>query len=129
MKPVIVGTYEFGYEKCQLVLRESDGGEFWVLPGDIDCPRIKIGAEQKVWGDLVAVLCHEAMELSFERVGLRYSPSQELVRDHAAYLFVATHTQFAEAIDRAADFLARCLPDLSKAWKKWKQKKGSKKGH
>ena len=36
MKQVIVGTYEMGYEKVQLVLREGHGGEFYLLPGDID---------------------------------------------------------------------------------------------
>lgn len=122
MKQKIVGTYEFGYEKVQLVLREGDGGEFYVLPGDIDCPRIKIGADQSEWRHVVTVLLHEVMELAFARLGLRYSPSEGLGRDHAAYVFFVDHPRFSDACGRTADFLTNCLPDLSAAWKQWRRK-------
>lgn len=123
MRQKIVGTYEFGYEKAELVLREGDGGEFYLLPGDIDCPRIKVGADQPDWRALIAVLLHEAFEFACARVGLRYSPSDDLGRDHAAYVFVMDHPRFTKTCALVADFAAQCLPDLEKAWKKWKAKK------
>lgn len=124
MRQQIIGTYEFGYEKVQLVLREGEGGEFYTLPGDINCPRIRIGADHPDWRLIVAVLVHEAVEFALERAGARYSAAYEMARDHAAYLFVMDHTRFAEACVRVAEFLTGCLPDLSRAWKKWRPRAG-----
>ena len=127
MKQAIVGTYEFGYENVQLVLREGIGGEFYVLPGDINYPRIKIGADQAHWKALVTVLLHETMEFAYTRIGARYAPSEELGRDHAAYFFILTHPQLSESCGRAADFLANCLPDLDQAWRQWNRSQNKKK--
>lgn len=120
MRQEIIGTYDFGYEKVQLVLRDGDGGEFYLLPADINCPRVRIGADQPDWRSLVAALLHEAMEFALERMGTRYSPACEMARDHAAYVFVIDHTHFAEACARVAEFLTGSLPDLNRVWKKWR---------
>lgn len=126
MKMAIVGTYEFGYERVQIVLREDDGGEFFAVPGDIDCPRIKIGADQTEWCDVVRVLMHEAMEFAFFRAGVRYSPSEDLSRNHAAYMFILDHQQLATAAAGVAELVTNCLPDLKKAWKAWKKESAAK---
>lgn len=128
MAQKIVGTYYFGQERVQLVLREDIGGEFYATPGDIDCARIKIGGEHAEWSSLLAVLLHEAMEFALMRVSARYSPSDEEARDHCAYVFVANHVQFGEACARVAEFLSECLEPLRRTWEEFKQELAEERG-
>ena len=117
----VIGTYSFGFEDCQLVLRNGTGGEFYNCPGRGEVPRIKIGADEKEWKDVVGVLLHEAMEFSMNRLGCRYEDSYDLGRDMSAYLFVMRHQTFSDCCARAGDFVSSCLPDLSAAWSKWRR--------
>ena len=119
VKQVIVGIYEMGWEHVQLVLREGRGGEFYIVPGDIDCPRIKVGADQDQWSDLLCALLHEAGELALARLKCRYSHTEEVAGDVHSYLFVMTHPQFSEMQGLTAEFVAHCWDDLGKAWNKW----------
>jgi hypothetical protein len=123
VKQVIVGTYEMGWEHVQLVLREGSGGEFFLVPGDIDCPRIKIGADREHWKHLLVVLLHEAGELAAARMKCRYTPTEEVAGDVHSYLFVMTHPQFSEIQGLAAEFVANCWDDLGKAWNRWCKRK------
>jgi hypothetical protein len=122
LNQVIVGTYEMGYERVQLVLREGLGGEFYLMPGDIDCPRIKIGADHGKWGEVLACLLHEAGELSAERQRCRFSRTGEIAQDVHAYLFIMSHPQFSEVQALTAEFVANCWYDLKKAWTRWRRK-------
>ena len=121
MKQKVVGIYEIGYEKAQLVLREGTGGDFWMVPGDIDCPRIKIGADQEKWCDLLVCLLHEAGELALARLKCRYMPTESIAMDVHSYVFIMTHPQFSEVQALTAEFVANCWDDLGKAWKAWKK--------
>ena len=102
-------------------MREEIGGEFIFIPEKGHIARIKIGADQEKWHQIVNVLLHEAQELAYQRIGGRWTPAYDMANDHAAYLFSLSHTQFTEATARVAEFVAGCLPDLEKAWKKWKK--------
>lgn len=81
---------------------------------------------QDHWWQVVSVLMHEAMELSYYRMGLRYTTTPDYASDNGGYLFVADHFKFSEATGRAAHFLTPALPDLSRAWMKWKSKRKNK---
>jgi len=119
MKQVSVGVYEIGFEQCQLVLREGQGAEFYLVPGKGKVPRIKLGADYEKWESLLSCVIHEAMELVMFRHGCRFDPSADLSRDHSAYMFVMAHTDFSDVCATVAEFLASALPDLSAAWEKW----------
>lgn len=123
MKQEIVGVYPCGPEYVQLVLREGDGGEFWTMPEKGHICRIKVGADYDQWWRIVDVLMHEAMELAMMRICCRYEPAPDHSRDCGSYSFVMTHAQFSNANARAAMFVAAALPDLAKAWKKWRRRK------
>lgn len=125
VKQKIVGIYYAGFEQFELVLREGDGAEFYAVPehGENKIPRIKIGADQGKWDDVIAVLLHEVQELIIFRLRGRYSPSDGISIDHAAYLFILTHPEFSELCKRTAEFISDALPDLAKAWKEWKKNK------
>lgn len=87
----------------------------------------KAGADHDDWGMVVATLMHEAQEVCLSRLCLRFTPSDEFGRDAASYVFMMRHEQFSDAVARTALFLADCLPDVKRAWKKWKKtKKGSR---
>lgn len=96
MKQKIIGIYDLGFEQAQLVLREDIGGEFYCIPEKGSIARIKIGADQQHWSQIVAVLLHETFELLVMRAAGRWSPCSHLSRDHAAYLFSFNHTQFSD---------------------------------
>lgn len=123
MRQKIIGTYEAGFEAVELVLREGTGGEFYTIPEKGKICRIKIGGDYKRWDEVVNVLLHEIVELQLFRKDCRLENSNDISRDHAGYLFVATHPQFSDAIAKAAEFIAPALPDLAKAWAQWKKKK------
>ena len=124
MKQVIVGTYDLGAESVVLILRPGMGGDFHTRsdpPRKMPC--ISVGADSGSWQKLVAWLVHEVVEVVMMRMGLRYVPDVDYARDAAGYLFVETHAQHSEVCARVGWFLADCLPDLNKAWKKWKKAK------
>lgn len=121
MKQVIVGVYNFGTGNVQLVLREGDGGEFYFAPDKISPPRIKVGADQPNWNLVVATLLHEILEMQMTLQGFRFSPAPDFANDNSSYLFVMNHPQFSEVCARSAMFVASALPDLSKAWSRWKK--------
>lgn len=121
MRQEIVGTYEIGYEQCQIVLREGTGGEFYFIPESGSIPRIKIGADYERWSDVVTVLLHEVFELSMERQRCRYEVSSDTARDHSAYMFMLPHVQFSDVCAKAAECITPALPALAKAWNKWKK--------
>lgn len=116
----IVGNYELGHQSVQLVLRDGNGGEFYTVPEVGSTPRIKVGADGK-WFRVVEILHHEAMELAMTMVGVRFCPAPDNGMDNGGYLFVMNHTQFAEASARTAQFMAACLPDLARAYRRFKK--------
>jgi len=113
MKQITVGTYKMGYEKIELVIREGLGGEFYFLPGDINYPRIKIGADQDDFWRIIDVLIHELSEFASARLGCRYNPEDTVGKDHHAYTFIMSNAMIA-------DFICRAWSDIEKAWKLWK---------
>jgi hypothetical protein len=119
LKQKIVGHYSLGPESVQLVIREGVGGEFYANPGDGQCARIKVGVDEKSWTDVVCTLLHEAMEMAMTRIQCRYAPAPDYGQDHAGYLFAMNHPQFSEASARTGVFIAKALPDLSRAYTKW----------
>ncbi len=121
-KQVIVGVYGIGFEDVEIVLRSGDGGEFWNHPGKGEIPRIKIGADYKEWSSVVSVFLHEAFEFTFNRLKCRYDSSYDLGGDASSYLFVADHVTFSDTCARVACLTANALPDLARAWKKWRKK-------
>lgn len=121
MKQITVGTYEIGYGYAELVLIEGTGGEFYLMPGDIKHPRIKIGAECDRWWKIVEVVLHEAVELAAANIRVRYYPQDDVGRDQHAYVFVLTHSQFSECIAHGADYLCNCWDDLKREWERWNQ--------
>ena len=127
MKQKIVGIYYLGYEQVQLVLREGSGAEFYFCPEKGSIPRIKIGADQREWWHIVDTVLHEAFEFAMERRQCRYHATEDTSRDHSAYLFVLTHTQFSDNCSKVAEFISAAVPDLSKAWRQWNKDKKDKK--
>ena len=126
MKQRIVGIYNIGFEQAQLVLREGDGGEFYLCPDVGRVPQIAIGADQELWQDVVDVLVHEVVEFAMLREGCRYSPAPDHAKDHGSYLFVMTHSQFSSVAAKSGGYLTAALPDLAKAWDGWNKERKKK---
>lgn len=123
MKQVVVGVYEVGYDQIELVLREGDGGEFYVLPEKGAIPRIKIGADCENWVEVVDTLLHEIFEYVYDRLRCRYEVSNQTTTDHSAYVFMFSHLLFSESCCRVSEFITSSLTDLQKAWEEWWEEK------
>ncbi len=121
MRQVIVGTYCCGHAQAQLVLREGDGAEFYLVPEDGCVPRIKLGADRTSWSKMVSVLLHEIQELIMEQRHYRYTAAGDRAQDHGSYVFMLNHAQFSDLCACAGEYLTAALPDLATAWKKWRK--------
>jgi hypothetical protein len=121
VKQTLVGSYILGHEYVDLILREGEGGCFYETPEVGKPARIKIGAEHEQWVEILSVLLHETMELCLDRMKRRYDATQDCGQDHSSYLFVFTHPELSDAMNRVAEYLNGCQEDLRKAWGKWKE--------
>ena len=126
MKQKIVGTYYIGFNQMQVVLREGTGGEFWHCPEDGAVPRMKIGADQERWEDMLSCLLHESTEFLYDQLRVRFGRSNDLSKDHSEYMFMFNHNELSHSCACLGEFLAACLPDVATAWKKWNRKKSAK---
>ena len=117
-----VGTYYLGHENVRVALRPDTGGEFFMSPKDKGCALMMIGQDQDRWHQIVGVLLHEAMEFGFARHALRFDPAPCTTTSHASYVFMMDHEQFEAVASSVGPFMADCLPDLEKAWKKTRKK-------
>jgi len=127
IKQVIVGVYECGYEQYQLSLRSGRGGEFYALPSPGALPSIKVGADHDEFRDVAAVLMHEVMELTMDRMKCRYEPTNDMSKDHSAYVFIMNHPTFSDVCAKTSEYVIKALPDIKAAWEKWiKQAKEKK---
>lgn len=124
MKQKIVGVYDMGWESVEIVLCEGQGGEVFLRPekGVNRVGRIKVGADNTQWWSVVSTLLHETMEYSLCRMRCRYYCIEDLKIDQNAVVFSFDHQQFTEVCARAGEFIAAALPDMEKAWKKWRKK-------
>ena len=120
MKQRTVGTYVCGFHYVDIVLRDGDGAEYYALPKKGRPVRIKIGADVS-WQDVVRSFLHEALEMCLDYLHDRYTPSQDMGRDHGQYLFVFNHADFSDACGSVAELAVQALPDLATALKQWKK--------
>ena len=126
-KKIFVGRYAMNKATVELWLDpDSEDGSThsaW-SEGSGYASIAEIGCLGKVWPQLVRKLLHELAEWSAVLHKCHYHPSGILLPVPAdSYLMVMTHPQFTQVIDEAGDALAYALPDMEKAWKKWKKEK------
>ena len=88
------------------------------------CVTAVVGCLDKCWAQLVRALLHELVEYSAVLHKAHYHPSGILLPVPVdSYIMVLDHPQFTQVINEAGDALAYALPDMEKAWKKWKKEK------
>lgn len=111
-----LGVFEIGYEKVALYTREGWGGGFTFCHEDEDATVMEVGIGYTDFKDVFTVLLHETMEFVFARCGGRYSPSEDIGRDHSAYLFCFNHPSFSDCCARASEFIESAREPLRKEW-------------
>lgn len=118
MKLKYIGKYDLGLHICDLYIDPNiSDGRFTCVHEATGRTRIVVGTRGSSWLYIVSVLQHEALELAFTVMGLRFTPCPDYSNDNGGFQFIMTHTQFSEASARAAYFIAAALPDLKKALK------------
>ena len=126
-KKIFVGRYAMNRGTVVLHLDPGvsggSGSHGW-YEGSGYCADVSIGALDLEWPQLVRALLHELLELSALRERCHYHGSGTLLPVPVdSYLLVMDHPQFTRVVDEAGDALAYALPDMEKAWKKWKKEK------
>ncbi len=122
MRQIVVGTFYLGHESCELVLREGSGAEFYTTPEPGHVARIKVGADDGDWPEIVARFLHEVAELSLHRAASRFRCTTDQTRDDAGFVFMFDHHTFSEVCSRVAEFATPALPRLADAWGAWNRK-------
>jgi hypothetical protein len=121
MEQVVVGTYEFGFERAVLVLREGKAANAEFVPDSGGPVRILIGADEKQWRDIVESLVHEVQEIIMTKMECSWAPGYYIGNDSSRCKFTMSHMQFQEMCCRTAEFITPALPALAKAWEAWKK--------
>jgi len=122
MRQKIVGVYDLGWEQVQLVLTEGENGRYLYIPEKDSLPRMEIGGDVSSAGELIGIVLHEATEMSLDRLRVRHIVIGSMGGGNSDIRFFYDHGIHQDACARVGEFLAACLPDLAKAWKKWLKK-------
>jgi len=122
MKQIHIGTYPLYHSNIELfVWPDERGGRMRTRPPK-GSPTIHIGLDYKDWEDVVSILLHESFEFCATFMELQYNPSNAMIYDSSAHLFVFDHAQFTRVCEFQASLITRCLPDLADAYKKRSKK-------
>lgn len=112
MEEIPLSTQLLGNEAVQAIAISGTGGSFKSRTGP---PEIRIGTQQD-FEETMAIALHESMEFAMDRISCRFDPTNDWGEDHASYIFLLTHPQFSDCINKAAFFCERIRDDLFAAW-------------
>lgn len=114
---ILVGEFDAGSRVVRILLDpDLCGGSFDLNP---PIAEVIVGLGSKKWPRVLSILMHELLELAYVDLCCRYAPTPDYAADSAAYLFSMNHTQFGEATARVAWCMAKCVPEVSRAFEKW----------
>lgn len=122
-KTIKIGTYALG---CLEVKLDADlgveGGYFNLRPS----PHVVVGLKYHPWHEVVAILLHEAFEISMVIHGHKQRRVPIVNFDTGDCTFIFNHPDFARVCAEAGAFMADSLPDLADVYNKNCNKKGKK---
>lgn len=125
-KKIFVGRYAMNSGTVLLWMDPSTGDSTswheWDKKTGYAC-KIEVGAKNKAWSGIVQAVLHEFVESSAMRERAHLSPTWQFGSPTDSYFLVMSHPRFTQVINEAGDALAYALPDMEKAWKKWKKEK------
>jgi hypothetical protein len=121
--PYKIGTYSFCHLATEIYLIEGFSSSFNSEPNKGTHPRIDIGADQTEWWHIIDALLHETMEQAMVMFGYAYVCSAICARNSTTYSFHLTHGEFIKCHEEVSYLMAIVLPDLAKAWDKYKREK------
>jgi hypothetical protein len=114
----VVGNYRLGFRNVRLVVDSGTGnGEVDLVPKEGGATEVVIGIDSP-WDEALSVLLHEAYEAVLIDSQIRYKPQPSYSGESSDFIFIATHNQLSEAHERVGVFLAKALPDFTKAYRK-----------
>ncbi len=124
-RKIFVGQYVMNSGNVMLWLDPSTGDsaawhEKQVGEAGLVC-RVEVGVKNKAWSGVVQGMLHEFVEASAIRERVHLAPTWQFGCPVDSYFLVMSHPQFTQVINEAGDALAYALPDMEKAWKKWKK--------
>ena len=120
----LVGQYFLNLDSVKVYVNPYSADGHAQLPGHWQCKGkihngfLTIGIQHH-YEYSVGVLLHEAMEFVTVRLLLRYHADQGAHQGPDIGLFVLTHDQFSHITDTVGPFLADCLPDFNKAYRRY----------
>lgn len=118
-----VGTYRLGATNAEVFgSKHLYGGQFFFAPDDKALPSLKVSFLQEHWWEVVAILMHESFEYLAAQRGVRYRPCGDAINASDVFWFGFDHNAMSQIISDQGYFLAKCLPDVAAAWKKYKPK-------
>lgn len=123
LKQPFVGIYRLGLTNVELFGQLYDcGGAFYCAPDSKSLPRIKVSFRHQYWREVVAVLLHESFEYLTAQKGVRFKPCGNYMASSDIFRFHFDHNTLSQIMEDQGEFLAHCLPDLSRVWTKHRPK-------
>jgi hypothetical protein len=127
MKSISLGTFQLGLRLVKLYAVEDEcNGSVKILPKDGEIPKIFVGMDCP-WDVSLAVLLHEAYELTLIDLNTRYNNAPSFANSSSDYLFFMTHNQLGEAHERVGTFLEEAYSVFKAAYDKFQTKKKKQK--
>jgi hypothetical protein len=114
-----VGIYRLGFRFVRLAIdNDTANGTVKLIPEDKGTAIVYVGI-QCPWENVVTTLLHELYEAALIGLNTRYECCPTLSNESSDFIFLMTHNQLGEAHEHVGHMLVDCLPDTSKAYKKY----------
>ncbi|MBC8105771.1 MAG: hypothetical protein H7Z14_04205 [Anaerolineae bacterium] len=117
---VRIGRYPLGMREVEVYARDGNGAEFHAARPSDGMAEIVIGLDRERWWEVFNYLLHEAAELVFADLAVRYRPTPDYANAADGFTFVFDHSKFSEAMARVACFLTAATPHLLQAFEKYR---------
>lgn len=123
-----IGIFDMGIRTAEVFVSRTSRDAYFSFVDDSVKGRTKIviGILNSKFREALSNAMHEAAELVFAEMGLRYSPQPEMGNDNGAYFFAFDHTKFSEAMTRVAIFINFLYPVLKKEHEKFHESKSNR---
>lgn len=123
-----IGEYDLGIRMVVVTADPSiSGGSFNCVSSDHGKAEIVVGFKCDKWQDVISIFMHEALEMAYSDLAVRFKPCPDFAGATDGYVFMMDHNRFSEAVARVGWMTASVFRDLADAYRKHQAKSKSAK--
>jgi hypothetical protein len=123
-----LGKYQLGSHTINVYTDENGCNGSFNFRNDLPEMIVGMGGNEQ-WWQVLEVLLHEALELSFSQNLSRLLPDIKMSDNSDAYIFLCNHSSFSEIVAQTANFMSQCIPDLADRFDKRRKRNVPSESH